>query len=443
MYQNEKMKFLRNLSQEELLRDVILNKNESHEIKKHAISYLNQEELLIKAFWGVGEQLKLEILEKELPEEFLSEVVCRCIDEAVIESAISKIYNSKLLTGCVFWVTNKFKCEIVSKISDKQCLAIIATNEQYDWARFDAAKKVNEQSVLEQLVLKDTSPIVRKVAAKKIINKKILEWVALNDTDVGVREAAAVNLKDEEVIKKICLNPLESSSVKSVIIDRVHCQSVHKSIATDKRLSTDLRVSAVEKITDQIMLQRIAQNSNNSSQIRYIATGKIVGQEALAQIAMTDQNEEVRKVAIERLDPESQQAIIEQLAVENQTAYKGFSVRMAAISKLSSQKVLKQVALNDIYTVLRNLALKKITDNDVIADLALTDKNKCIRGEALEMLTNEPIIENLAKTLKNEDDCVILLKKIHSKEVLKDIRTSSNNWFVKKVCDDLLSNQDI
>lgn len=430
----EKARYLTKLSQDELMSVVLFNE-ETHSIKELAISYLNAEESR-KAFWGVSDKwLKFQILKKDLPQDFYAEVVCSSLENEIIEEVIARLNDQKLLMQCAFKAKNCYKAMLVSKIFNQVYLAKIALREQYSWARVEAIKKSRYQSVLKRAVSNDSDYLVRETAATQIWDQAVLENVALSDPEPRVRKAAALKVKNRLVLNRICLNPLESDFVKSAIIGNIYSQEVLESIARDSKLCIDLRLSAITRLESQQVLKEIALNESESLVGREAIKG-ISDQEVLINIAKSDKSEEVRGIAVKKL--ENNQDVIEELALEGQTEYEGYERRAYCISKTTSQNILEKVALNDKYAVLRMAALKKLTSEIVIATIAISDEESFIRRKALYKLSDQGLIQSVAYILENSDECVILLKKTQSRQLVEEICDSTFNWFVREVCKELL-----
>lgn len=434
MFEREKAGYLTKLSQEELSK-VVLFDGEAHSIKELAISYLNAGESC-KIFWKLSDKwLRFQILKKDLPQEFLAEVCCSSSENEIVEEAINGLNDQKLLMQSVFKTKACYKTMLVSKIFNQLYLAKIALKERFSLARVEAIKKCRYQYVLKQAVFNDTDYLVREIAATQIRNQAVLEEVALYDPELRVRKAAAKKVKNKVVLNRICLDPLESSLVKSAIIDKVDSQEVLEDVARDSKLCIDLRVSAIRRLKNQEVLKKIVLNNSDPSLVKMAAIKCISDQEVLANIAKSDNSEEVRAIVAKKLENHD---VIEMLALEGQTRYEGYERRASCISKITSQDVLEKVALNDKYAVLRMAALKKLLSETVIATIAISDEESFVRRKALDMMSNQELIQSVAYILENSDECVILLKKTQSRQLVKEICENTVNWFVREVCKELL-----
>ena len=77
------------------------------------------------------------------------------------------------------------------------------------------------------------------------------------------------------------------------------------------------------------------------------------------------------------------------------------SVRLAAVERLTDQRVLVDVAKNDEYSSFRRAAVERLTDQRVLADVAKNDEDWHVRQDAVKRLTDQRMLGNVAKNDKD------------------------------------------
>jgi len=108
---------------------------------------------------------------------------------------------------------------------------------------------------------------------------------------------------------------------------------------------------------------------------------------------------------------------------------KEWSVRIAAVEKLTDQKLIGDIAKNDESYSVRSEAVKKLTDQKLLADIAINDEDSSAREEAVYRLTDQSVLAKIAL----EDSFLgnIALKKL-ADQTLTD-KTAAEDWRVRLI----------
>lgn len=83
----------------------------------------------------------------------------------------------------------------VQKIDDESILADIVKNDSKRYVCKTALERINDENILADIAKNDSDYAIRKIAVGKIYDESVLKYIAENDSDSDVREAAAENLK--------------------------------------------------------------------------------------------------------------------------------------------------------------------------------------------------------------------------------------------------------
>ena len=114
-----------------------------------------------------------------------------------------------------------------------------------------------------------------------------------------------------------------------------------------------------------------AQGEESNLEMRKYALSRVTDQSVLKQIALDDkENAEMRRYALSRV---SDQSTFIQIALDSG---ENVEMRRYALSRVSDQNVFKQIALNEeIDAETRMYALSRVTDQNVFKQIALDEKD--------------------------------------------------------------------
>ncbi len=117
-------------------------------------------------------------------------------------------------------------------------------------------------------------------------------------------------------------------------------------------------------------------------------------------------------------------------------------VRKQAVSKLTSQYKIINIAKNDEDIEIRKLALSKITTQHNIADIAKNDKDPEIRKLAVKKLTTQHEIINIAKNDEDIEIRKLALSKITTQHNISDIAKNDKDPKVRELAIEMLNKKD-
>jgi hypothetical protein len=156
-------------------------------------------------------------------------------------------------------------------------------------------------------------------------------------------------------------------------------------------------------------------NATNS-QVRIAALKKLTSQAILKEIALKDSDSDIRKYAVEKLtDQEILSYVIKNDKVND--------VRKAAVKNITNQPALVEIACEDENSDIRELAVENITDKKLLNDIVKNCKYTDITIKAAQVLKDDQFIEEIAKNAPND---YIKFKAYSSLSYLDDV-------FVKKM----------
>ncbi len=184
---------------------------------------------------------------------------------------------------------NTLQKELIKKIINNTILGVIIENGHYS-LRKAAIENDNliDQSLLENIAKNDEIEFLRKTAIKKITNQEILADIANYGKYIGTCRSAVYKITDQALLINIAKNNTHSdlrinAAVK--LIDHKLAQEVYADIAKNKNSGIE-RKEAIERLTDQSVLTDIAKN-DKYSYYRIEAARKLYNQN-LSQVIYTD-----------------------------------------------------------------------------------------------------------------------------------------------------------
>ncbi len=96
-------------------------------------------------------------------------------------------------------------------------------------------------------------------------------------------------------------------------------------------------------------------------------------------------------------------------------------VRLEAVKELDDQKILIDIAKNDLDEDVREEAVLKINDEAVLIDIAKNDEGFCVRKEAIYKITDESVIIDILKNDPRSDIRGVCIRNINDVSVLMDV----------------------
>lgn len=188
----------------------------------------------------------------------------------------------------------------------------------------------------------------------------------------------------------------------------------------DTTLLPEIAKSAIEEVTDQYDLIRIAEHPNWNVYSRIAAINKITDDKVLAEIAKEADNNKVRKSAINKI---SDQLILKELANYDKNSY----IREESVKMITDQNILIELIKDAEFTNTKETALSKIEDHNVLVDIAKNYKDIQIRRAAIWKITDQNVLISLAKNDTNNYIRRTAVKKISDQNILADIAMQDND----------------
>ena len=125
-------------------------------------------------------------------------------DSEVRLEAVKKINDESVLADVINNDSDLFVClEALQKISDESVLADIIKNHSDSFFRRKALNKISDESVLAYVAKNDSEERIRLEAVKKITDESVLADVAKNVSDGRVRFEAVKKISDESILTEV------------------------------------------------------------------------------------------------------------------------------------------------------------------------------------------------------------------------------------------------
>lgn len=165
----------------------------------------------------------------------------------------------------------------------------------------NAVNKLNDQTILADLIKNDKRINIRKTALARLNDQQLLADVvesAANNHTLNFRKEAVKKLTDQNILADIAKKN-EAPDVRGAAVEKLTDQSALIDIVkTDS--SKKVRLAVVEKLIDQGVLAHVAENDEDKD-VRQAAAKKLLDQNALIRIAKDDKSNKVRQTAAEKL----------------------------------------------------------------------------------------------------------------------------------------------
>lgn len=233
----------------------------------------------------------------------------------------------------------------------------------------------------------------------------------LTKSDDFVKEQVISSINDEEILLKIALILYTKYDVHMLIkiIDKIENDEKLLEIVNSS-FSEKCRNYALSKITNQEILEKIALESKRWI-LRYDATKKLERKEILEKVAESDGDIDIKTLALRML--------------YNKTSEKDFKIGTIVnlISETTNQKILANFANIGGEFSVRLIALKNLKDKALLKDVIASYIGS-------EDETDEFWHEIFYKIQElDKEDALNLLKRI---------KENSNDWYINKLCEDML-----
>ena len=271
--------------------------------------------------------------------------------------------------------------------------------------------------------------------AKGSDSDKIID-MAKNDSDWHVRQSAVEHIEDEDVLKDILVNdPITSVSIKAM--ERIGDIDFLADVCLNNPFS-HIRLAILNRICDESLLSGgdltdflndVVFNDPDYFIVKSAVENKgFNDQKVLIDIAQSKRGEEIRRIAVSRITDER---ILSDLALNDSSVF----LRREAILNphLTDFDVLAQVIKNDCDEFNRHWACEKITDRDYLLGLVF-DESFYHRLDVFTLNSNLDCEDYFKEIFENEDDkyCRIAsVSFIRDELFLSDIVLNENNEKVR------------
>ena len=379
------------------------------EVRVAAIKKLDDQSVLAEiAQKGRNNRECLAAVNKLTDQTLLAEIVKSSTVLATVEAAIEKLTDQTLLAAVVKSARSPtVSIRVVNKLNDQTLLAEIAKNDpesrvrgnavrgltsqtllteiahndqESNFVRLLAALKLTDQSSLQALyaaIAMDDSLVLdyRLEAARMLTDQSLLGVLAKSDKDLSLCEEALQRLTDQDALAyfvknskfpNLCAKALEKIINKNVLADiAINCPAYLAGRAfralADKSLLGD---NAKDGGIDQSVFGDIAKDSYDDD-VRKMAFEKLTEQSVLIDVAKNGKGGSICIAAVEKLaDQTLTQELYAHIAKHGQYFYNGrydkyFHAQLRALSKLTSQSMIADVAKNANYGEVRIEAMSK------------------------------------------------------------------------------------
>jgi len=157
---------------------------------------------------------------------------------------------------------------------------------------------------------------------------------------------------------------------------------------------------AVETMTSQAQLARVVRETYVTKEWRSVklaAVSRLTDQAALADIAKTDIDRDVRAAALVKL---SDQRILADLAKDTGFSDNAYSL---LVGNLTDQALLAEVVRSATNFTARQQAIGKLTDQRLLAEYASSDKDVFVRLAAAKRLTDHALAQRIFADLASNE----------------------------------------
>ncbi|MBR4946231.1 MAG: HEAT repeat domain-containing protein [Kiritimatiellae bacterium] len=319
----------------------------------------------------------------------------------------------------------------VEQVKDQAELVKIARRSSDDDVRKSAVWSLKDPQVLIEIAQKDRASDVRRYAVAKIEDQKVLAEIAKTDSDVFVRARAIEKLTDQKVLAKIAKTDSDMF-VRETAIEKLTDQTALAEVvkAQEEGIQAE-RVceKAFLKLTDQKLLADVAKSDKGD--FRKKAVEKLRDQQVIGDVAMNAKSDGIRELAANKLD--DSHPIKQKYYATYAKTYDGIFLNVPhvpiydAVTKLTDQKLLADVAKNAKNTEVSARVAKKLVEQDLLFDVAMNSKHGMAAEITASKLKNQKQIIEVLKKSKSRGARLAVVKKVKDINVLKTVVKTTRN----------------
>lgn len=360
------------------------------EISAYAVNHIgdNQEVLKDIALNAKFYTSRLEATKRITDENVLFDIAMNDMSVSVTQMAMLCIDDEELLRETIFQCPHT--SHAIKRIENQSILLDIIKGDCPDFYRSDACRKISDEKDLKDIFLNDSNIDVRRQAISNyhLRDKAFLADVAFNDPDPYIRQSAVsnYNLSDETILKEIALNDSEGIVCRAAVEKIENINILEDIIYRIDDAYACWKILGKENFTNQRILEEFGLSSQEKD-VREVCARKITNKEILEEIALNDESEYVRSEAIEN-------------------------------PNFTDQDLLKSLALNDESESVRRQSLRKITDNDFLCEI-FYNGDESVRSSACGGIIDENVLKYIVENERDEYIQRIACWRIEDVEFLK------------------------
>jgi hypothetical protein len=241
-----------NLTDQQLLADIATSDSDYYVREKAVKKISNQQVLSNIAKTDEFHTVRIAAIEKLEDQQILIEIANTDKDPSVRRNAVDKILDQ--VTLCKIAQSDDdglVRKGATLKITDQEVLYKIATGDEEFYVREAATQGITDENKLLKLV-RSNNP-ARSAAARKINDQKILTDLVFNDRGSVTREAAVRQIHDQSVLAKV-LAQEKDHSVRLAIIKNITDQDLLNKVAGNTKADPFERINAIRNMTSYIAL---------------------------------------------------------------------------------------------------------------------------------------------------------------------------------------------
>ncbi len=429
------------IEDKDVLADIARN-NSFSGIREVAIGKIDDSEVLVDIARNDSEaDVRREAVLKIDDVDVLVDIARNDSEADVRREAVLKIDDEDVLVDIA---RNDSKYSVrrdaVLKIDDMDVLVDIARNDSDGDVRREAVLKIDDANILVDILRNCSSDSIAYEIPHNGDAEDILIDIAKNHPDSNVRRMAVLKIDDNNILADIVNNDSEGN-VRSEAFRRISDGDVLVDIFSNAG-DYGFRYDAIECISDEGALEDIARNDPDDS-FRRCAAEQIHDEDVLMDIFRNDTQYYVRENALERINDADklQMLLLENLGYLSINSYSSFKrnydnmiyesmgcsiyedildkisdesvftnfvhenlfgdFRVLVVRRLTSEDVLRNLALNDLDYRVRREAVKNpnLCDSKTFAEIVKSDYNDCVRLEALRQIDDDDLLEEMTNDL--------------------------------------------
>ncbi|MCD4748464.1 MAG: hypothetical protein K8R59_03745 [Thermoanaerobaculales bacterium] len=201
------------------------------------------------------------------------------------------------------------------------------------------------------------------------------------------------------------------------------------------------QLSALTKVTDEKLLAEIAKSMALPSGVSLAAMNRLTDPEMISDVALFAPAYEVQAKAVEQtkdqtiliailMEPDrlvfrpfdaAASRLTETSAVEVATKAPIDSNRARAVSRLTDQQLLSDIAVKEAGNIVSVKAIETMTDQDLLAALAIDGAKQSMRSAAIKKVTNQVLLATIARGNGSLYERKTALSQITSEDTLAEI----------------------